>query len=376
MPNKHSMISPSKSERWLNCTGSVKFEQGIQTPELPSPYAEEGTLAHRLCELKLLAHYKPLTLGLQSGLDSVKADPKYTDEMEQASEDYVSYIISTTPPQALTDVEHTVDLASANIIPEGIGTVDFVNVSGPTLHLYDFKYGKGVPVYAENNSQMMVYALGLLYEFELLEPIEQVQMTIIQPRVRKPDTWTISAEELKRWNLAVLQPTIKDIVRETTTFKAGDWCRWCRARAACREYSRAFYNSAAKDFQSISPNELPTYQLLNVLSKSKAIRDWLDSVEKYLTEQALAGTKFDGYKLVRTRTNRRWINEASTIQALKSLGLSPKEFVTAKLQPISTIEKVLKSHDIPISTLDTLITKPEGAPVLAPEDDNRMPIEI
>lgn len=76
-PEKHALLSASSAARWLHCTAAPRFEE--QFPETTSEYAEEGRLAHAICELKVIKHFttqiKPRTYT--SRLKKLKENPLY-----------------------------------------------------------------------------------------------------------------------------------------------------------------------------------------------------------------------------------------------------------------------------------------------------------
>ena len=55
MPSAHATLSASSSKRWLSCPPSARLEEKLRGRfgDRSSVYAEEGTKAHALAELKL-----------------------------------------------------------------------------------------------------------------------------------------------------------------------------------------------------------------------------------------------------------------------------------------------------------------------------------
>ncbi|MFZ2537886.1 MAG: DUF2800 domain-containing protein [Oscillospiraceae bacterium] len=191
---EHALLSASSSHRWLACTPSVRLEE--QFEEKPSEFAEEGTLAHSICELKLrkkfLEPMGPSTFTRR--MNKLKAQELYQEEMQGYTDkyiDYISEIVYGLPSPPTVAIEKKVDYSE--YAPEGFGTSDCSIVYGNTLHIIDFKYGKGIPVSAEDNPQMKLYALGALKDYAMIYGIETVHITIVQPRL---DSISLSIFEL------------------------------------------------------------------------------------------------------------------------------------------------------------------------------------
>ena len=171
MPNKHAFLSPSSSHRWLNCTPSVMLEQ--EFPSTAGDAAAEGTAAHELCEHKLKRALRMRSKRPVSDYDN--------DDMEDYTDDYVSFVleqvafVKQTCKDPVVLIEQRVDFSA--YVPEGHGTADCLIVSDKCLHIIDFKYGMGVLVEADGNSQLKCYALGALALFEDLYDFEQGQGT-------------------------------------------------------------------------------------------------------------------------------------------------------------------------------------------------------
>ena len=98
---------------------------------------------------------------------------------------------------ATVELEQKVDFSKW--VPEGFGTSDVVVLSDKTIEIIDLKYGKGVPVDAYLNPQLMLYALGAVDKYDIIYEFETVRMTIIQPRLDNISTFEIEKEELLYW---------------------------------------------------------------------------------------------------------------------------------------------------------------------------------
>lgn len=231
MPNNHAILSASSSHRWLECPPSAKLCS--EQPDTASEYAQEGTDAHALCEQKLKA-----LLGMET-TDPTENLTYYNEEMERCANEYTVYVseqvekTKSVCKDPVVLVEQRLDFS--RWVPEGFGTGDCVIVADGTLTIVDMKYGLGILVSAENNPQMMLYALGALELFDSIYDINTVSMTIFQPRRDNISEHTISKEDLLRWADEVLAPTALLAIKGEGEFKAGDHCRFCKAKSNCRK---------------------------------------------------------------------------------------------------------------------------------------------
>lgn len=164
-PNEHALLSASSASRWLKCTASPRYEEDF--PETTSEYAKEGTLAHSFCELKVVKKFTPMTQRTYTAkLNRLKKDEMYQPEMEKTSDIFIECLtelamLYDVAPYVASEVR--VDFSDC--VPEGFGTCDCIMIGGDTITITDYKHGKGVEVSAENNSQMMLYALGALKKY-------------------------------------------------------------------------------------------------------------------------------------------------------------------------------------------------------------------
>ena len=243
-PEVHSVLGASAADRWMNCTPSAQLTDGME--DETTTFAAEGTAAHALCEWKVRKALK-MRAGRRPTSDY------WTDEMEEFTDDYRDFIMDLvgqaklTCKDPVTLIEQHLDFSY--YVPDGFGTGDFLLVADKELNVVDFKYGRGVAVYADHNPQMMLYALGALNLFDCLYDIEQVTMTIFQPRLSSISTWTISAEELYKWAEEVLKPKAELAAKGEGEFISGSWCRFCKARNTCRARAESFLELAKMEFQ-------------------------------------------------------------------------------------------------------------------------------
>lgn len=361
MPGKHALLSASSAHRWLLCPPSAK--ECAKLPDVSSEYARQGTDAHTLCEYKVK---KALGMKVKNPTENLTF---YNEEMEECASEYAQFIMESLSAakehckDPLVLVEQRLDFS--RWVPGGFGTGDCVIVTDDTLMVIDFKYGLGVLVDAEKNSQMMCYALGALSLFDGIYDIKEVNMTIFQPRRENVSTASMTKEELLHWAETVLKPTAELAAQGKGEYKAGDHCRFCKLKATCRK--RAEYNLELAKYDFAVPSTLEDEEIEIVLSKADELVNWAGEIKEYALQQALSGKSWKGWKLVEGRSNRHYVSEEAVAAKVEEAGYDPYE---KKLLGITAMTKQLgkKKFD---ELLKGLIEKPQGKPVLVPESDKR-----
>lgn len=361
MPNVHAILSASASHRWLHCTPSVRFSEGIE--ERPSEFAAEGTEAHELCEYKLKS-----ALGIEAA-DPVPNLSRYSEEMEDCATGYAAYVMEQVEkagkdcadPKVL--IEQRVDFS--RWVPEGFGTADCIIVADGVLRIVDYKHGLGVLVDATDNPQMKCYALGALELFDVLYDIHTVSMTIYQPRRENISVFELSREELLSWADEVLKPTAEQAFTGNGEFNCGEWCCFCRAKHVCRARAEANLMLAHHDFRL--PPTLEDGEIEFILSKADELISWANDIKDYALQKAVSGKEWHGWKLVEGRSVRKFTNEDEVVSAVTRAGFDPYE---KKLLGITAMQKLLGKARFD-ELLSGLIEKSKGKLTLVPESDKR-----
>ena len=355
----HAVLSASASHRWLNCPPSVRLTERI--PDNGSIYAAEGSEAHELCEFKLR---QLLGMEAHNPLDTPIGLQYYDGTMEDAATGYAAFVlellekIRKTCSDPIVMVEQKLDYS--RWVKDGYGTGDAVIVADGTLHVVDFKYGTGVPVSAECNSQMRLYALGALDMFGELYDIDTVVTTIYQPRLASISTDTISKDDLLDWAENTLRPLADQAYKGEGDLNAGSWCRFCKLRNTCRKRVEANLAMAQHDFKL--PPTLSDEEIAVILDKLDDLISWAGDVKEYALNAALHGTRFHGWKLVEGRSNRKYTNHAAVAEAVTKAGFDPYE---RKLLGVTAMQKLLGKARFE-EVLAGLIEKPQGKPTLVP----------
>ena len=358
----HALLSASSSHRWLNCPPSARLCEGYD--DKGSNFAAEGSDAHSLCEYKLRK-----ALGMEAK-DPTEDLTWYDAEMEESASGYAAFVMELVAEAKKTCSDPVVlieqRLDYSKYVQSGFGTGDCVLIADGTLHIVDFKYGRGVLVEAEDNPQMKLYALGALEIFDCLYDIDTVSMTIYQPRRANVSTFTLTRQELLDWAETVLVPTAELAYAGDGEYHCGEWCQFCKAKADCRERARANMELARYEFRQ--PPLLTDEEVEEILGKLDSLMDWASDIKDYALQAAISGKHWSGYKLVEGRANRRYTDENAVIAAVKAAGYDPYD--EPKLLGVTAMTTLLgrkQFNDI----LGGLITKPQGKPTLVPESDKR-----
>jgi hypothetical protein len=362
---------------WLNCPGSARENEKM--PDQESEYAEEGTLAHHIAELKLKNHFKmisPQKYGAE--MKKARESKYYNEEMNSHCESYLNYIEEL--PEGNVLVEQKLDYSE--YVPEGYGTGDTCKVTDETLHVVDLKYGKGVKVEAEDNTQLKFYALGAILALEAFYDFEKVVVHIFQPRLGEPTTAEYTVEEIKEWAESIKEPAQKawNGVQE---FHSGDHCKWCKIKNTCvtrmtEQAQNAFYDVFVEpeDVIGRSAVHMKDEEITYWLSVADGVTKFLADLKKYAEDQAINhGKHYDGFKIVEGRSNRVYSDEIAVRQALVAANIPSEIFLKpAEVLGITALEKAI-GKPVFKEVVDPLLIKPPGKPTLVPLSDNRTPIE-
>ena len=406
----HALLGPSSAKRWLSCTPSARMSENI--PDTPSPYAEEGTAAHTLAEIRLnfvlgrTPKDEYVARVKQAKQDFAEHVSEWTRAEWEAIDQYVEYCVEQverlggnflTGGDALWEAEKVVSFDE--YVPEGQGTSDFVIVAPKlgVIKAIDLKFGKGVAVDARDNPQAKLYALGAVLEHDptLLGLFHTVQWAIVQPRISYTGEDETSLGALIDWAEQYVKPRAELAWAGEGEFApSDDACRFCRAAPVC--VARFEKNSAmAKEEFGIVIGEddkmtetkpatsLTPEQIGEVLPKLDAFIAWAKSVQdRALVMARDEGVQIPGYKLVRGRSNRAWDSSVEDFdqQILGRLvkagfdeGALKTDPVPPMLKSVAQVEKVTGKGKF-VELVGDFVVKPLGTPALVPESDPREPM--
>lgn len=370
MPTQHALLSASGAHRWLHCTGSPLLEKDF--PDSTSVYAQEGTLAHWLCELKLMAYTGEITKRkLTSMKNKLMKSELWQPEMDSTSEAYLDYIKDITMSYTVKPViliEKKVDFS--RYVPEGFGTADCLILAGDTLHVVDYKHGKGVVVDADHNPQMMLYALGAMGELSLLYRFKFVHMTIVQPRVNNISEFTMTADELTEWGEMVVKPKAEAAMSGKGEFEAGDWCRFCRAKQQCKTRYESNDSLYPELSERHDPRLITLAELGEYLKRGKDMAAWLEDMKEYALSESLAGADVPGWKAVEGRGSRAFTNTDEAVDTLIKNGIDESVLYERRVLTLAQMEKAVGKKAFG-EIVGNLVVKNPGKPTLVEESDKR-----
>ena len=377
MPGVHAILSASSAKRWMSCPPSARLEEKLRDRfgDRSSPFAEEGTRAHALAELKLQKE-----IGLINDFSYKMQREAMTgvdNEMEWATDRYVDIVMQKyyeakkSCPDAQIFIEQRLDFSTW--VPHGFGTGDVVIVSDMILDVCDLKYGKGVPVSAEDNPQARCYGLGALSAYGDLYAFPKVRNTIIQPRLDSVTEETLTREELLMWAEEDLKPKAELAWAGEGEYDPGDHCRFCAARALC--YHRAAKCMQIFDSGMQSPGILPDEEIPRILEVADIAEAWIADIRAYAKAQALKGQQWSGFKLVAgRRPPRKWTDAEAVIDQLSRAGYTDEQiYKPRELITVGEAEKLLGKPAFR-AILGQFSVQGEGAPTLVPESDKRLSI--
>ena len=403
MPDVHALLSASSSKQWLHCTPSARLQESF--PNESSPYAEEGTFAHEVCEYKVKKY-------LHERVTRPQSEEFYTEEIDQITDVYAEFVISIIEQmkrngcEPLVFVEERVDYS--HIAPSGFGTADMLilgkdeNGKG-LLHICDFKTGQGVFVDADHNSQMMLYALGGLAAYGFIYDIEIVRMSIIQPRLDNISTFECSREELEAWGESI-KPIAKLAFEGKGEQHPGEWCRFCRAKPVCRACADEALALCREEFLDLDagafsegneteesdltapyhaetdtpvfkqPGLIPLTELAAILPTLNRISSWIESVFAYVSAEAINhAVPVPGYKVVEGRSKRIFTDPKAVVDVAVQNGYT--DLYKQQLISLTEFEKMMGKKRF-AELLGEFVAKPPGKLALVPENDPRPPVDL
>jgi hypothetical protein len=399
----HAILSASGAPGWMRCYGKLAMEKGF--PESSSKYADEGTAAHDVASMCLEQGQDAAAFVGRMIQVKDRDSWEVTEEMAEAVQVYVDLVRGLGGELM---VEQKVDY-TRYVLDEGhdpsmsaYGTSDALVVVGTELIVVDYKHGRGVKVDAEENEQLMLYALGCYDVASLAYEIETVRLMIVQPRASNISEWTLSVDELMQFGMKA-----KIAARHAAHQYEGNaepkltpgekQCRFCKAKAVCPalqaevQETVSFGAASSDDFEIIDPatfsseagrevEDERTRLLSQAMAKVDLIEGWCKAVRAEVERRLLEGKEVEGFKLVQGRKGARtWANPEEAELALKAMRLKQDVMYDLKLISPTTAEKLAKAGTIGTRQwpkVQALITQAEGGPSVAPVSDKRPAILV
>jgi hypothetical protein len=390
----HAKLSPSGAHRWLRCPGSVVLEAAY--PDTTSIYAREGTAAHELAAIVLetdeINAQRYVDLQIEFDDHGEEVSWLVTQEMADYVDDYVKLVRELAQGNMLL-VERRVSISHLTGEAGATGTSDvvIVDTTGRNLTVVDLKYGMGVRVEAEENPQLMMYALGALHDYDVLGDFETVSMYIHMPRLNFVSEYHIPVQELLSAGDDIRRGA--EVCREAETADEEDLaeflepgekqCRFCKAKATCRALradvtdvvggeAACTIDEFAEFLPEVVDSQTGDNYLPMAMSKVALVEDWCKAVRAEVERRLFAGQTVDGYKLVEgKRGHRKWGNEAEVEALLKSFRMRQDEMYDLSLISPTKAEKVFKQNPKRWAKVTDLITQSVGKPSVALATDKR-----
>lgn len=384
-PEQHAVLSASSAHRWLHCPPSARLAE--QFPDQTNPYAEAGRVAHAIAELKARKYFlEPMSARTYNAqLKKLQADPHFDKSMEENTDTYLEVLKETAlafEKAPFVALETRVDFS--DYAPEGFGTADCIMIGAGTIVIIDYKNGAGVPVEAEENPQMMLYALGALQVYAPIygDTIQRAVLKIVQPNAGGTKTWETEVWALRAWGACAVYPAAQKAYEGGGEFSAGDWCRFCPAKAQCSARARQMLelepmkgavpllSTAPGETSKNAPTLLSDAEVGDVLRRAQTLAAWVEDLKEYALSAALAGREITGFKVVEGRGSREWNDQDAAFQTLQQRGVAEALLWERKPCSVAGLEKALGKKVFAEAAEGLVINKP-GKPALVPDSDKR-----
>lgn len=378
----HSPFGPSAASIWINCTGSIRAQAGL--PDTESVFAAEGTAAHLLSEWarnENVSSRKWLGTKIEFpkrlGNDELWSF-EVTEEMVDAVDEFIDLCNEFPPPgEKVSTAKFEMRVHYDRFVKDGFGTADDIRVWAGTCVVTDLKFGKGLPIASMDNTQLKMYALGVYEELNFAYDIENFILQISQPRIDNTSRWGISTTDLLEWAETVVAPAAIEAMGDSPKLKAGEHCRWCRARFLCKARAAHTLNLIGFDQMDVTKDRilLDPMEIAELLPHLPGLKKWADDIEAKALELVQSRQKVGDWKLVAGRRSRDWDDEKAVDKALSRAGLKASErYKPRKLISPPEVEKKLGKDHVLLKSPEEKgghVTWSPGSPKLAPGSDPR-----
>ena len=381
-PEVHALLGASDSASWMGCAQYLAMKRTL--PDTTSPYAEAGRLAHAIAEYKARSYFlDPVgkrTYNAQ--LKKFKSDPAYDPAMEDATELYLDTLKELALRfQSKPFIAMEVRVDYSEYAPDGFGTADAIMIGEDRINVVDYKNGAGVPVSAEYNSQMMLYALGALQTFRPIygDTIKTAHLTIVQPHAGGVKEWDISVEELTAWGKETVAPAAQRALAGEAPAAPGAYCRFCKGQSRCTARIKEVLDQgkyAGAVPAGVSNSDTAQGLLLSdaevgeALTKLERLVETYNSLKDYALSACLDGKTIPGFKAVEGRSSRAWTDTDAAFVSLKERGVDEAILWERKPVSVAGLEKIVGKKAFAEVSKD-LVTVSPGKPTLVPESDKR-----
>lgn len=369
----HADFSPSSAERVLACPAS--FNATKHLPNTNSIYSEEGTVHHTVLDECFRGEHQPARFVgrvFPVYINGVAQEIVFDEVMAEAVSETLDRFAELPGDHRS---EHHVDISRWTPIPDQFGTCDRSAMSSGKLIVADAKFGKGVQVWAKENPQLILYALGEYDAYDWAYGFKEVELHISQPYLDHYDVWTCTIDELLQHGSRIKAAFIAATKPDAPYGPTEKACKFCKIRATCGPLAAQIQSAAALAFDDLTETFEPSVPELSV---EQVVEGWrmkalynlrFAAIEELLVSRGLAGDPAPGTKIVEGRSNRRWKSDAEAVLAMDYAGVPKKKQTKSKLIGPAAAQKLLPKDRRAL--LAEVIVKPPGAPTLVDADDPR-----
>jgi hypothetical protein len=352
------IVGGSTAKRVMNCPGSVALVQKMP-PQPSNKYADEGTLLHNVIAEIVMSDEHP-----ESFLGRTYNDQVLTLDLIDNKLVPALAALDQIDPNKEMEIEAEIRVGFGDLLPGVFGSTDLIARIGNRAVVLDWKFGDGVAVDVEENAQLMFYAAAAMRTEEAkwaFKDVEEIEMVIVQPPQVK--RWVTTPARIAQFEKDLVK-AVKLAQQPNAELKIGDHCRWCAAKPICPQMTGAVDRALKVQVEGIDVDMLGSY-----LANADILEDWIKDLRALAHQILDSGAPVPGYKLVAKRGARQWVNEQSTIDALRAQGLDFIDYMKQELLSPAQMEKVLKQRKLTLP--DDLVVSVSSGTTLASADDPR-----
>ena len=316
---RRGVPSASGMDRLMNCPASFEMERLAPRDE-GNEDAASGTRIHAV-----LAGF--------AGIETLSTAERETCEMcdKQAleiAEQWADHEIVTTIEEqrlgltALGSVLTVTPESKAQFV--FTGQADLIIIKGDSAAVLDYKTGRGDTPVAQDNPQLAALAVLVWKRYK----VSSVRVAIVQPWAGKPTVADYSTNALVLAEGWLQESLMRAATATPDDAKAGDWCKWCKAKAMCPAYSLAVHkevevidpmsiagmdNETQRKAMFARAMELPAERLAASLRGLGMVKRFIAAVEGAARDRAENDVEFQQFYTLREKKGRRSISDVQTV---------------------------------------------------------------